>query len=130
MNDGTRLPETGGMEAPEQAFREGLRDLQQMRQAIRGESSGAEGEDVSREAEALIREMQQLDPSRFPGNPKLVEQIRTQLLPRIEQLELMLRRSLEEKNSDQVRSATGAKVPNGYSEAVAEYYRRLGKAKK
>lgn len=129
MNDGTRIPEAGGMEAPEQAFREGLRDLQQMRQAIRGEATGQEGEDVSREAEALIREMQALDPSRFPGNPKLVEQIRTQLMPRIEQLELMLRRSLDEKNTDQVRSGAGSKIPNGYSDAVAEYYRRLGKAR-
>ena len=132
MNDGSRMPDVGGMEAPEQAFREGLRDLQQMRQAIRGEAStaGQEGEDVSREAEALIREMQALDPSKFPGNPKLVEQIRTQLMPRIEQLELMLRRSLDERNTDQVRSGAGSRIPNGYSDAVAEYYRRLGKAKK
>lgn len=129
MNTGERVPEMGGMEAPEQAFREGMRDVQQMRQAIRGEN-GTDNEDFRNEAEALIREMQNLDPSRFPGNPQLVERIRTQLMPRIEQLELILRRQMDEKNSDQVRSGVPTRIPNGYGDAVAEYYRRLGKAKK
>ena len=73
--------------------------------------------------------MQQIDPSKFPGNPELVERIRSQVLPAMEQLEVQLRRQVEEQNSGQVKTGTGGKIPQGYSDAVAEYYRRLGKVK-
>ena len=73
--------------------------------------------------------MQQIDPSKFPGNPELVERIRSQVLPAMEQLEVQLRRQVEEQNTGQVKTGTSGKIPQGYSEAVAEYYRRLGKVK-
>ncbi len=46
----------------------------------------------------------------------------------MERLELELRRKLEDKNSDQVRSAGSETVPAGYSDAVADYFRKLSKA--
>jgi len=39
------------------------------------------------------------------------------------------RRKLEEKNSDQVRSAGSETVPPGYSNAVADYFRKLSQGK-
>jgi hypothetical protein len=71
--------------------------------------------------------MQSIDPARFPGNPQLVERIRSQVLPAMEQLEIQLRRQVEERNGSQVRSGTGGKIPQGYGDAVADYYRRLSK---
>jgi hypothetical protein len=72
--------------------------------------------------------MAALDPSKFRGNPALVEQMRAQLLPVLEQLELKLRRDLEGKEANgEARSATPDRVPSGYSEQVAEYFRRLSK---
>ena len=134
MNNGDRqvqLP-NGGLNGMERTYREGLRDLQQLRQAIGQQQQGQQnsnGEDLGKDVEALIRQMQQIDPSKFPGNPELVERIRSQVLPAMEQLEVQLRRQVEEQNTGQVKTGTSGKIPQGYSEAVAEYYRRLGKAK-
>jgi hypothetical protein len=47
----------------------------------------------------------------------------------LERLEMLLRRKLEEKQAGQVRSGAGDRVPDGYSEAVADYFRRLSKNK-
>jgi hypothetical protein len=99
------------------AYREGLRELQ---------SLGAQaGPDIQQ----AIREIERLDAARFPGNPELVARLRDQVLPSIEQLELLLRRKLEERQSGQVRSAAGERIPQGYGASVAEYYRRLSRSK-
>jgi hypothetical protein len=134
MNTGERRPNVGGMTAPEnlqgaeRGFREGLRDLQQLRQQLRSEGAPGTNE-LTQDVDRLIREMQQIDPSRFPGNPQLIESMRSQVLPALEQLELQLRRQIEKDTAGQVRTGSSGKVPAGYSEAVAEYYRRLSKTK-
>jgi hypothetical protein len=76
----------------------------------------------------LIREMQRIDPTRFAGNPALIERMRTQILPSLESLELQLRRQLEE-SAGAPRAGSTDRIPAGYSNAVAEYYRKLGRAK-
>jgi len=54
--------------------------------------------------------------------------MRAQLLPVLEQLELKLRRDLEDKQGEgQARSATPDRVPSGYAEQVADYFRRLSR---
>jgi len=73
--------------------------------------------------------MQQLDPKRFPGNPALLEKIHGQVLPALEQLELQLRRQVDGGQSDQVLTGASEKVPTGYADAVAEYFRRLSKTR-
>ena len=47
----------------------------------------------------------------------------------MERLELELRRKLDDKNGDQVRSAGSETIPQGYSGAVADYFRKLSKSK-
>jgi len=69
--------------------------------------------------------MQKLDPSRFPGNPAMVEQLHTQVLSGVDKLELQLARN--DQAQGQVRTPKQASVPPGYEEAVADYYRRLSK---
>lgn len=131
INTGDRPGQSGNQQAPqpgatggdaERAWREGMRELQSLRGQL------AESPETARELESLLREMQQLDPKRFPGNPALVERLRTQVLPNLEQLELHLRRQMEEKGG-QARTGTADRVPAGYGDAVAEYFRKLGKAK-
>lgn len=133
MNSGDRqgqLPNGAqGLNGLERTYREGVRDLQQLRQAIGQQGNQAGNQELTKDVEALIRQMQQIDPSKFPGNPELVERIRSQVLPAMEQLETQLRRQVEEQNTGQVKTGTSGKIPQGYSEAVAEYYRRLGKVK-
>ena len=109
---------------PRRAYDESLRDLNQLRQAVR------EDPEMAKEVQQLIQQMERLDPSRFPGNPALVEQLHSQVLADVDKLELQLRRQLDEKDSGQVRSGETKLVPQGYEESVAEYYRRLSKNNK
>jgi hypothetical protein len=109
---------------PQRAYDESLRDLNQLRQAVR------EDPDTAKQVQELIQEMERLDPSRFPGNPALVEQMHSQLLADVDKLELQLRRQLDDKDTGEVRSGDTKSVPQGYEESVAEYYRRLSKNNK
>ena len=108
---------------PQRAYDDSMRDLNQLRQAVQ------EDPDMARQVQELIRQMQRLDPSRFPGNPALVEQLHSQVLADVDKLELQLRRQLEDKQSGQVRSGNTRTVPAGYEDSVADYYRRLSKNK-
>ena len=83
--------------------------------------------DTLRQVQELIREMQRLDPKRFPGNPELVEQLHTQVLNDVDKLELQLRRQADDKQSGQIHGGESLPVPSGYQDAVAEYFRRLSK---
>ena len=108
---------------PQRAYQESLRDLNQLRQEVQQDP------EMAREIQDLIHQMERLDPSRFPGNPALVEQLHTQVLATVDKLELQLRRQLDDKQSGQVRSGDTRPVPAGYEDSVAEYYRRLSKSK-
>jgi len=67
-----------------------------------------------------LRNLLSLDPNR-------VANITSQIVPALRELELALRRKLDEQQLGQVRSAGSDPVPQGYSKAVAEYFRRLSK---
>jgi hypothetical protein len=75
--------------------------------------------------QALIEAMRNLDPSRFQGNPALVEQMHQQLVSEVDALELQLRRKLDENQGGTIRNTDPKKVPEGYQASVAEYYRKL-----
>jgi hypothetical protein len=72
--------------------------------------------------------MRNFDPKRFPGNPALVEQMHQQLVAGVDALELQLRRQLDENRDGAIRDTDPAKVPAGYRDSVAEYYRKLSGA--
>ncbi len=72
--------------------------------------------------------MHNLNPA-YQNDAELQGRIAREVLPGMERLELELRRKLDEKNADQVRSAGTETVPQGYSEAIAEYFRKLSKKK-
>jgi hypothetical protein len=103
----------------ERSFQQELRELNQLRQMVKGDPEAA------KTAEDIARQMQRLDPSRFPGNPEMVEQMHRELLSSINRLELQV----ERKAIGPLESRTGkpGAVPEGYQDAVAEYYRQLSK---
>lgn len=105
----------------ERVIRQGMQELNQLRQSAKSDPAAL------REIQDLVKEMQQLDPSRFPGNPEMVEQLHTQVLTDVDKLELQLRRNSDDPQPGQVRTNKTPIVPAGYEDAVAEYYRRLGK---
>jgi hypothetical protein len=107
----------------ERIVRQGLQELNQLRQSAKNDPAAL------REIQDLVKEMQQLDPSRFPGNPAMVEQLHTQVLNDVDKLELQIRRNADDPQMGQVRTSKAPTVPAGYQDAVAEYFRQLGKGK-
>ena len=115
-------PRIGGNHADTQrVVEQGLNELNQLRQIAKGDPA------AEKAIQDLAQEMQKLDPSRFKGNPEVVEALHAKVLNDVDKLELQLRRDPNEAQAGQVRRATPANVPAGYEDAVAEYYRRLGK---
>jgi hypothetical protein len=105
------------------AYQDTMRDLAQLRQSFSGNPQASE------DVQDLIRQMSQLDPSRFADNALVLERIRNVILPSVEQLEVQVRRQLDEEQGGQVRNAGSEPVPAGYGDAVADYFRRLSKSK-
>jgi hypothetical protein len=99
-------------------YEQGLRELNRLRQMVKGDPEAA------KEVTELARQMQQLDPKRFPGNPAMVEQMRQEVLGGIDKLELELWR---EGSSSEARTGSSDAIPSGYQEPVAEYYKSLSK---
>jgi hypothetical protein len=93
--------------------------LNQVRAAVQ------DNPEARQQVQALIEEMRNLDPKRFPGNPELMEQIHQQLVSNVDALELQLRRQLDDKKGGTIRNTDPSKVPAGYQDSVAEYYRKL-----
>jgi hypothetical protein len=119
---GAATPETGPTPADrEKNFEQGLVELQNVRRAV------ADDPVAKRQVEDLIRSMQQLDPRRFPGNPEVVDQLFAEVRSGVDRLELQLGHDPAEDNRSVVRNAESLPVPEGYQDAVAEYYRRLSK---
>ncbi len=83
---------------PQRAYEQALNELNQLRQAV------PDDPETKREIQELIKEMQRLDPSRFPGNPALVEQLHTQVLAEVDKLDLELRRQLDAQQGPAQRS--------------------------
>jgi len=97
-------------------YRQGMRELSQLRQMVKGDSH------ATKEVQDLTRQMQQLDPSRFPGNPAMVEQMYREVLSSVDRVELQLQR---DGAPPEARTGKPYAVPAGYQDSVAEYYRRL-----
>ena len=100
-----------------------VRQLQQLQQMSR------ENRELAQSLNSLARDLAAIDPRRAPANPRLLEQIEAQLLAKTEEVELLLRRKVDEKQGATVRSSAPSPVPQGYGDAVAEYYRRLSRVK-
>jgi hypothetical protein len=121
--DGPQNRDTGAaITRSEQAYREGMTELNQLRSLTKDDPAAA------KEIADLVKEMQKLDPSRFVGNPAMVEELHSQVLTEVDKLELQLRRSADDQAAE-VRTSKPAAVPPGYEDAVADYYRRLSKGK-
>jgi len=106
---------------PETTYRDSVAQLNQLRQTLKDDPESLT------QVQELIREMQRLDPSRFPGNPAMVQELHNRVLGEVDRLELALQRASEAKQSGQVHNADSQPMPPGYEDAVAEYFRRLSK---
>lgn len=123
MNDGTRTmaPARGPGRSPEQVVQDYRRTMRELEQIARGSSDNP---DLAQEVRDIIAQMQRIDPSRF-SSETLLNRIQNTMLPALTQLEAQLRLKELQRSGGVVRSETNARVPEGYGDAVAEYFRRL-----
>jgi hypothetical protein len=77
---------------------------------------------------ALMQQMRQLDPFAYSNDPLLAERIQAAIVANVEQVEMELRRKVEETNGGNIRSPGTEKVAPGYSDATAEYFKKLSKS--
>jgi hypothetical protein len=98
---------------------QGLNLLNQVRAVVQ------DSPEARQQLQSLIDQMRNLDPGRFPGNPALVEQMHQQLVSTLDALELQLRRQLDENQGGTIRNTDPTKIPAGYQDSVARYYRKL-----
>ena len=103
----------------ERTFQQELRELNQLRQMVKDDPEAA------REAQELARQMQNLDPRRFPGNPEIVERMHREVLGSIDRLEIALERRASA--AQESRAGKSHTIPEGYQDSVADYYRQLSK---
>ena len=121
---GVRAWDAGTLADVQRALREAVEQLPDLTQQLR-----RKGVDEQALAE-LRRFVAGLSQSRFPGNPQLLEKEHRKVLALLEQLELEVRRQVEqEKGNFQVRVIGAEPVPEQYREAVAEYFRRLSQGR-
>jgi hypothetical protein len=106
----------------QQTYRDTMQSLQQLQGQLRDDPN------MARDVQGLMRDLRELNPFGGGNDPLLAERIGAALAG-VEQVEMELRRKVEEVNGGSVRSSGGEKVPPGYADKVAEYYRKLGKSK-
>ena len=101
-------------------YEETVRQLNRMQQSVRSDPATA------KDIQQLLNEVGRLDPRRFNADPARLAQLEQKLFAEVEQAELILRRKIDEANGS-IRTSAPQDVPPGYSDAVAEYFRRLSR---
>jgi hypothetical protein len=103
-------------------YDDAVRDIGRLENAVR------DNPDMLRQLRDIGAILPSLDPNRFPnGMGRDLESIFAKAMANIEQIEVQLRRKVEEQNGGAIRSATPQPAPPGYADAVADYFRRLSK---
>ena len=106
---------------PDQMAREAIRDLSALRPQLR------DNPELSGQVQDLLQQLQRASTA-YQNPQELADRLGREILPEVERLELRIRRELGQGGS-QVRSTTSEPVPAGYSDAVADYFRKLSKGK-
>ena len=115
--DGPIRPED--VQASERAAENSLEQLQQQLK---------DDPNMQRDIQGLIRDLRQFDPAHYTNDPLLTQRIQA-AMSSVEQVEIELRRKLDQSGGGSVRSPGSEQVPQGYSDAVADYFRKLSKQK-
>jgi antirestriction protein len=105
-------------------YRNTVQSLRQLEQQAQADPN------MLKDIQTLMRDLQRLDPYTYANDPLLAERIHAALMSGVEQVEMELRRKVDEAaGNGSVRSPGGETVPQGYADAVAEYFRKLSKSK-
>ncbi len=105
---------------PNEAVRGAARELNDMRQLFK------DNPDIQKQITDVEHDLQKLNVGEI-ATPELQQRLNREVLPNLQSLEIKLRRQVEEQGGGQVKSGATDKVPAGFSDAVAEYFRKLSK---
>jgi len=108
---------------PSQVVRDYARDLNDLRQRFKDDP------EMSKQISDVEKALTQANVGDTSG-PVLQERLSRTVLPQLETLEVQMRQKLGEESGGQVRSAGTERMPDGFREAVSEYFRQLGSGKK
>ena len=103
-----------------------VRDAQAQLNDLRDRFSG--NPDLTRDINDVSRDLSRLTVGNTASS-ELDARISREILPKLEALEVQLRRQSGEEQSGQVRSGATDRTPAGYTDAVAEYFRKLSKGR-
>ena len=107
---------------PVQAGRDMQRQLDEIRRAVKDDPN------LSRQVADVQQALDQTKIGEI-ASPELAERIARTVLPKLEGLEVEVRRANEEKGVGQARAGVTDKVPAGYQPQVEEYTRKLSNGK-
>ena len=103
-------------------YRQTMQSLQQLQQQLKGDPA------TQKDVNALLQQLRQMDPSAYSNDPLLAQRIQSAVVTSMEQVELELRRRVEDTDpGGNVRASSGQKIPPGYSDATAKYFEQLSK---
>jgi hypothetical protein len=108
---------------PTQIVRDFARDLNDMRQRFKDDP------EMAKQISDVERALTQANVGDTAG-PVLQERISRTVLPQLETLEVQMRQKLGDETGGQVRSDGSERMPDGFRDAVSEYFRQLGSGKK
>jgi hypothetical protein len=108
---------------PSQVVRDYARDLNDLRQRFKDDP------EMSKQISDVEKALTQANVGDTSG-PVLQERLSRTVLPQLETLEVQMRQKLGDETGGQVRSAGTERMPDGFREAVSEYFRQLGSGKK
>ena len=84
--------------------------------------------DTTHDIQSLMRDLRNFDPRYYTNDPLLSQRIESAMAG-AEQVEMELRRMVDASSGGSIRSPGSERVPQGYQDAVADYFRKLSKAK-
>jgi hypothetical protein len=103
-------------------YRQTLQSLQQLQQQLKGDPA------TSKDVAALLQQLRQLDPYAYSNDALLAQRIQGAVVAGMEQVEMELRRKVEDTDpGGNIRAGGTEKVPPGYSDATAKYFEQLSK---
>jgi hypothetical protein len=79
-----------------------------------------------RELDDIIRDLQKFDNERLYVDPRGLEQLQAAAMDKLKKFEFALRRKAESGN-DSLSLSGSDQVPDGFRQAIEEYYRSLAK---
>ena len=101
-------------------YREWANDAEALRRQL--QATGVN----QRELDDIIRDLQKFDNERMYVDPRGLEQLQAAAMDKLKKFEFALRRKAESGN-DSLSLSGSDQVPDGFRQAIEEYYRSLAK---